>query len=121
MATIYLILALVIAIVAVIFALQNTATVTVAFFVWKVTGSLSLVLLVALAIGALIALLVLAPSLLRNSFQASGHRKRIGLLEKELEEHRQTVGRLKTEKDKPLVEMPQDEPSKTPAAPTGTK
>ena len=97
MATVYLILALVIAIIAVIFALQNTATITIVFFVWKVTGSLSLVLLVTLAIGVLIGLLFLAPSTVKSSFQVSGHRKRITSLEKELAEHKQ---RLSDEKQK---------------------
>jgi len=88
MATIYLIVALVIAIVAVIFALQNTMPIIISFLAWEVKGSLSLVLLVTLAIGVVIGLLVLAPSTIKNTLAASGHRKRIGLLEKELDEHK---------------------------------
>ena len=103
MATIYLILALVIAIVAVIFALQNTATITIGFFIWKVTGSLSLVLLVTLAIGVLIGLLFLAPSAVKSSFQVSGRGKRITSLEKELADHKATVQRLTDEKQKAPV------------------
>jgi lipopolysaccharide assembly protein A len=99
MAIVYLILALVIAIIAVIFALQNSAVITISFFVWKVTGSLSLILLVTLAIGVLIGLLVLAPSAIKNSFQVSGHRKRIGTLEKELSDHKTIVQRLTDEKE----------------------
>ena len=98
MATIYLILALVIAIIAVIFALQNTAVVTISFLVWKVTGSLSLVLLVTLAIGVLIGVLFLIPSAIKTSLLASGHRKRIGVLEKEMVEHKTTIQRLTEEK-----------------------
>jgi lipopolysaccharide assembly protein A len=101
MATVYLILGLVIAIIAVIFALQNTATVTIGFFVWKVTGSLSLVLLVTLAIGVVIGLLFLAPSAIKNSFQVSGHRKRITSLEKDLAEHKAKVQSLTAEKQTP--------------------
>jgi putative membrane protein len=100
MATLYLILALLIAIVAVIFALQNTAAITISFFMWKVTGSLSLVLLVTLAIGVLIGLLVLAPAYFKNTFQVSSHRKRLSALEKELDEHKQSVARLAAEKEK---------------------
>ena len=98
MATVYLIFALVIAVIAVIFALQNTITVTVSFLAWKVTGSLSLVLLVTLAIGAVIGLLVLAPSTIKNTLAASGHRKRIGTLEKELDEHKARVAELQRPK-----------------------
>ena len=88
MAIVYLILALLVAVIAVIFALQNTAVVTIAFFTFETTGSLSLVLLVTLLIGILIGWLFAAPSLVKNSFRASNQRKRIGALEKELEGHK---------------------------------
>lgn len=113
MATVYLILALVIAIVAVIFALQNTATVTIGFFAWQVTGSLSLVLLVTLAIGVVIGLLVLTPTAVKNSFQVSGHRKRITTLEKELADHKATVQRLNEEKQKAAAPAPEAVPAKS--------
>jgi len=101
MATVYLIVALVIALIAVIFALQNTMTITISFFVWKVTGSLSLVLLVTLAIGVVIGLLVLAPSAIKNSIAVSSHRKHIGSLEKELDEHKAKVAELQKPKPTP--------------------
>jgi len=101
MATVYLVFALVIAVLAVIFALYNTAPVTIAFFAWQVTGSLSLILLITLAIGALIGLLALAPTLVKGSFQSSGQRKRLAALEQEisdkkatLEEQKATIERL---------------------------
>lgn len=107
MAIFYLIVALLIAVVAVIFALQNTMIVTISFFAWTVTGSLSLVLLITLAIGVVIGLLVLAPSAIKNTIQVSGHRKRISALEKELEEHKAKVAEL--QKPKPVAP-----PSETP-------
>lgn len=88
MATLYLILALVISIVAVIFALQNSMLVTISFFAWKISGSLSLVLLVTLFIGVLVGLLVLAPSLFRNTLMVSSQRKRINALETQQSEHK---------------------------------
>ena len=94
MAIVYLIVALVIAILAVIFALQNSMTIGITFLAWSITGSLSLVLLITLAIGVVIGLLVLAPSAIKNSFSASGHRKRISALEKELEEHKAKIAEL---------------------------
>lgn len=114
MATVYLIFALVIAAIAIVFALQNTMTVTISFLAWKVTGSLSLVLLATLAIGALIGLLVLAPSAIKKTLTVSSHRKRIGLLEKELDEHRLKVAELQ----KPKPEPPQ--PDQLPAPPAET-
>ena len=101
MATVYLIAALIIAVVAVIFALQNSLTVTISFFAWKVAGSLSLILLIALAIGVVIGLLVLAPSAIKNSISASSHRKRVGSLEKELDEHKTKIAEL--QKPKPVT------------------
>ena len=112
MATVYLIFALIIAAIAVVFALQNTMTVTISFLAWKVTGSLSLVLLATLAIGALIGLLVLAPSEVKKTLTASSHRKRIGLLEKELEQHRLKVAELQ----QPKLETPPPNPVPAPPA-----
>ena len=108
MAIVYLILALLIAVIAVIFAWQNPATVTITFFVWKVADvPLSLVLLVTLAIGILIGWLFVAPSLVKHSFRASGQRKRIGTLEKELEDRKAK-----------LDELQKSEPSTPPTPPT---
>ncbi len=98
MATVYLIVALVIALLAVIFALQNAVTITISFLAWTVTGSLSLVLLITLAIGVVIGLLVLAPSTIKKSFTVSNHIKRIGALEKELDEQKAKIAELQTPK-----------------------
>jgi putative membrane protein len=118
MATVYLIVALLIAVVAVIFALQNSITVTISFLTWEVTGSLSLVLLITLAIGALIGLLVLAPTAIKNTLTASNNRKRIGILEKELDEQKLRIADL--EKPRPAVSLP--EPARPdPAASSSTE
>jgi len=113
MATVYLIFGLVIAVLAVIFALQNSMTVTISFLKWETTGSLSLVLLITLAIGAVIGLLVLAPSLIKHSFAVSNHRKRIGSLEKELDEKNSRISEL--EKPNPVPTLP--EPSNSGSLP----
>lgn len=94
MSTLYLILALAIAILAVIFALQNTAAVTLSLFVWQVSGSLSLVVLVTLVIGVLIGWLFATPSLIKSTFQGSDQRKRISELEKEVEKFKTSVETL---------------------------
>jgi uncharacterized integral membrane protein len=118
MATVYLIVALLIAVVAVIFALQNSITVTISFLAWEVTGSLSLVLLITLAIGALIGLLVLAPTAIKNTITASNNRKRIGILEKELDEQKLRIADL--EKPRPAASLP--EPARpNPAASSSTE
>ena len=53
-----------VAIVAVLFALQNNVPVTISFFAWSFGGSLALVLLMALGLGVLIAGLVTSPALI---------------------------------------------------------
>lgn len=114
MSTVYLILALAIAILAVIFALQNTAAVTISFFAWEVSGSLSLVTLVTLVIGVLVGWLFVAPSLVKNSFQGSGQRKRITALEKEASDYKASLeklqGQVKTLESE-LAARPAPEPS----------
>jgi len=94
MATFYLIVALGIAVLAVLFALQNSMLITISFLSWEISGSLSLVLLATLAIGVLIGLLVLTPSALKKTIKTSSQRKRINALEHEVSEHKAKVAEL---------------------------
>jgi putative membrane protein len=112
MASVYLIVALLIAAVAVIFAVQNVATVTITFLAWKVTGSLSVVLLITLIMGTVIGLLVLAAPAVKGGISASSHRRRIGELEKQLDEHRRKIAELQ----KPAAESRATDPGTTPPA-----
>ena len=86
---IFILFALLIALVAVIFALQNTAAVTVTFFIWNFQGSLALVLLGTLAVGLLIGLLAALPGLVRGRVTIGGHKKKISSTEKERDEYKQ--------------------------------
>ncbi len=86
---IFIILALIIAIVAVVFALQNLATVTVTFLVWHINGSLALVLLVTLMVGVLISLLASLPGLVRGKMSASGQKKKLSAIEIERNTYKQ--------------------------------
>ena len=108
MAILYLILALAIAAVAVIFAWQNSAVVTIAFFSWNVKDApLSLVLLATLVIGILIGWLFAAPSLVKHTFRSSGQRKRLSALEKELEDHKTKISELQKSASPNLPKSPQ--------------
>jgi len=114
MVPVLLVLALLIAILAVIFALQNTALVAVTFLVWKFEQSLALVLLLAVAAGVLVGLLTLLPANLRQRFQLSGQRKKIEGLEKNLNDMKlKEEARLKqeAEKVKPAVQPITPSPS----------
>jgi uncharacterized integral membrane protein len=82
-----LIIALLIAILAVIFALQNAVTVSISFLVWKTEGSLALLLLVALVVGALISLLASLPALIRGTWTVGSQKKKLTELEASLADY----------------------------------
>ncbi|WP_301102389.1 lipopolysaccharide assembly protein LapA domain-containing protein [Propionivibrio sp.] len=65
----------------VMFALQNNVPVMVSFALWQFDGSLALVLLIALALGALIAALVSTPATLRMQWTISRQKSHIARLE----------------------------------------
>ncbi len=118
MSTVYLIVALVVAIIAVIFALQNTTLVTISFFIWVIKdASLSLVLLVTVTIGVLIGLLVIAPSLIKNSLYISSQRKRIAAFEKESADQKSSIERLQAKVEQLLAERVASFASPTPKLP----
>ena len=107
-----LILALAFAIVAVIFALQNTDVVTVAFFSLSYEGSLALVILVAVALGILIGVLVMTPGNIKNKISSTRNRKKVSSLESSLEEHKSKLAALeKPASPKPEIdELPPPDP-----------
>jgi putative membrane protein len=80
---VYIIMILLVAIAAVIFALQNSAAITVSFFSWSLTGSLSLFLIITLTIGFIVAMLLMAPSLCKRGWLTSGLKRKVAVLEKE--------------------------------------
>ena len=63
---IFLFVALFISVLAVVFAVQNNAPVTVTFAAWNYSGSQALVLLVTLLVGALISFFFSLPSKIRT-------------------------------------------------------
>jgi uncharacterized integral membrane protein len=75
-----LILGIVFAIGAVTFALQNNVAVTVVFAFWRYDSSLAVVLLLALALGALIAGLVSTPSAIKGQWAGSRLRREVASL-----------------------------------------
>lgn len=79
-----LILGIVVAIVAVVFALQNNLPVAVVIALWRFEGSLALVLLVSLGVGALIAGLLSSPAVIRGQWTTGRLRKQVADLERQL-------------------------------------
>ncbi len=92
-----LVLGIVVAIGAVVFALQNLAPVTVTLALWTFEGSLALVLLVALGLGALIAGLLSSPAMIRGQWTIGRQRSRIAELERQLAAQEQGRRELEAE------------------------
>jgi lipopolysaccharide assembly protein A len=88
---VFIILALLILLFAVIFALQNTIAVTIYFLFWQFHGSLALVLLIALTAGLLISFLAYLPTLLRGHWSGRKLRKQVADLESSLAEYKQRL------------------------------
>lgn len=65
-----LILGIILGGITVIFALQNTAVVTVAFLSWQITAPLALLLLACMLGGVALVLLILLPFLIRDEMTA---------------------------------------------------
>lgn len=107
MAIVLLIIILAILILTVVFAIQNVAAVPISLLFWQVQGSLALVLLVALVIGALIALLFALPSIYRNRREISRLRKEIASLEAELEQKTTSLEMVEAQiREKEQLELP---------------
>jgi uncharacterized membrane protein YciS (DUF1049 family) len=78
--------AIVIAFFAIAFALQNNILVDINLLVWNYRGSLAIVLLSTLAIGVLVGLLVLIPTLLKRGWRISRAKRKATSLEDQLSE-----------------------------------
>lgn len=80
-----LIMAIIIAVAAVVFAIQNSDPVTVKLFFWDFTDiSMALVLLITLIIGILSGLLFLTPGVYKRNQTISAQKNRILELEKQI-------------------------------------
>lgn len=78
---IFLVLSILIAIALVLFAVQNSAIVTISFLSFHFSGSLALVLVVVFALGLLSGILVSVPSLLKKSSALREQKRRVKQLE----------------------------------------
>ena len=99
---IFLFFALFIAILAILFAVQNNETTTVSFFIWYFDGSLALLLLIAMAVGALISFLISLPSNIRARWTIRNQRKKMTELEENLTDHKAML--LEAERKAELLE-----------------
>ncbi|MGB9686338.1 MAG: LapA family protein [Rectinema subterraneum] len=82
----YVIILIAAVIIAVIFAVQNSAPITVAFFGWSATASMSLVLVLTLGAGILIGMLILVPSIWKRMRALSVQKKKTREFQKQQKE-----------------------------------
>jgi uncharacterized integral membrane protein len=112
-----LIVGIVFAIIAALFAMQNITSVTVTVGFWSFEGSLALVLLVTLGLGALIAGLVSSPAMIRRQWNVTRLGRQVADLEHKLadaqrrnDEMRAELSRASTAKTAlPSTEPPAEE------------
>jgi len=76
-----LLLTIAVTIVAVMFSLENTTMIHITLFGYPVDGSSGLLMLIALAVGVLLGVLLMVPSLIGRSWALMRHRRKIAELE----------------------------------------
>ncbi len=109
---ILLIFSFIIAFVAIIFAIQNTAITPIRFLLWESEGSLALILFIALVAGALISYLATTPTQIKRRMTISNQRKRITEVEGQLAS---TQGELEQAQDQ-IKEIEQQKEAELAAA-----
>ncbi len=92
-----LIVGILFAIVAAVFAMQNIGPVVVTFGFWSFEGSLAVVLLVTLGLGALIAGLVSSPAMIRRQWHNARQGRYLSDLERRLAEESRCNDELRAE------------------------
>ena len=94
---IFLVLALIIALIAVVFTIQNTALVTVTFLFWDINQSLAFVVLLAILSGVLISQFVSVPGKVKRTMENNNQKKKIKELDTELMSTKVRLEALKQE------------------------
>ncbi len=79
----FIVLALLIAIAIVVFALQNSSIITISFLAFHYNGSLALTLAVVFTLGLLAGILISIPSLWRKRSELRKQKRRVKQLEEE--------------------------------------
>ncbi|HLA36663.1 MAG TPA: LapA family protein [Rhodocyclaceae bacterium] len=92
----YTLLAMLTAAFGVVFALQNSVTISVALLLWSFESSLALILLLTLALGGFIVALVSTPSTIHRQWTIARQSRRIVELERECSEQQRAIAELES-------------------------
>jgi uncharacterized integral membrane protein len=77
------VLALLLALLVTVFAVQNNANIDVSFLFWGVAGSLALVLMITLSLGILIGVLLMLPGAVRRRLELGELKRAVRTLEQQ--------------------------------------
>jgi putative membrane protein len=96
---IFLLIALLIALIAVIFALQNTQVVSITFLAWTFQSSIALEMIVTLIAGVLVGILAMLPASIRSRLQVSSKKREKAGIEASLAQAQQQITALQKQLD----------------------
>jgi uncharacterized integral membrane protein len=106
---ILIILAVLLALLVTIFAVQNITLTAIQFLFWNVTGSLALILMVTFSVGILIGLMIMIPGAVRGRLQSADFRRTIKSLESRLSEAHRSIETISTAAAQPQEQAEEDE------------
>ena len=80
---IFIAVALILALLVTVFAVQNNQPTPISFLFWGIEGSLALVLMITLVLGIVIGVLLMAPGSVRSRLQVGDLQRSVHSLEQE--------------------------------------
>jgi uncharacterized integral membrane protein len=80
---IFFAVALILALLVTVFAVQNNQQITISYLFWSIEGSLALVLMISLVLGIVIGVLLMAPGSVRSRLQIGGLQRSVRSLEED--------------------------------------
>lgn len=101
---IFIALALILALLVTIFAVQNNQPITISFLFWSIEGSLALVLMITLVLGIAIGALLMAPGSVRSRIQIGSLERTVRSLEEE------KAAAESAQPAEPITEPPEESP-----------
>lgn len=98
---VFILFSIAVAIVAIVFALQNSGQTTVTFLGWSFEGSLALVILISIAGGVVISSLASLPPLFKSRWAERSLRKKVSDLESLIADQGHRLERSERRKEDP--------------------
>lgn len=100
----FIILAIILSVFVVVFALQNTLMIAINFFSIQINASLALVIVVSILVGAILSLLFMLPDLINNYFKLRNVTKSKAKLEQELNSYKAMVTSINSKPNEKVID-----------------